>query len=173
MHLRSLKSTTLTHFSCSPNLPRASATWYTHAKHEQILKWLFWKACQLPSSSSIILSNTPVSIQADLQGEQTKSPSIWKRKILSGTVLSCSLLELYSVLLILSPTYSHWWNSTARITKYGLVWGLLLFYCHVWLFQQCSTCCVPEDHTFHLLIGQELLLSPVPQESQEKDDART
>ena len=95
MHLRSLKSTTLTHFSCSPNLPRASATWYTHAKHEQILKWLFWKACQLPSSSSIILSNTPVSIQADLQGEQTKSPSIWKRKILSGTVLSCSLLELF------------------------------------------------------------------------------
>ena len=28
---------TLTHFSCSPNFPRASITRYTHAKHEQIL----------------------------------------------------------------------------------------------------------------------------------------
>ena len=30
---------TLTHFSCSPNFPRASITRYTHAKHEQILKY--------------------------------------------------------------------------------------------------------------------------------------
>ena len=30
-------------------------------------------------------------------------------------------------MLILSPTYSHWWNSTARFTKHGLVWGLLFF----------------------------------------------
>ena len=30
---------TLTHLSCSPNFPRASITRYTHAKHEQILKW--------------------------------------------------------------------------------------------------------------------------------------
>ena len=30
---------TLTHFSCSPNFPRASITWYTHAKHEQILNF--------------------------------------------------------------------------------------------------------------------------------------
>ena len=30
---------TLTHFSCSPNFPRASITRYTHAKHEQILKF--------------------------------------------------------------------------------------------------------------------------------------
>ena len=29
---------TLTHFSCSPNFPRASITRYTHAKHKQILK---------------------------------------------------------------------------------------------------------------------------------------
>ena len=29
----------LTHFSCSPNFPRASITRYTHAKHEQILKF--------------------------------------------------------------------------------------------------------------------------------------
>ena len=29
---------TLTHLSCSPNVPRASITRYTHAKHEQILK---------------------------------------------------------------------------------------------------------------------------------------
>ena len=29
---------TLTHFSCSPNFPRASLTRYTQAKHEQILK---------------------------------------------------------------------------------------------------------------------------------------
>ena len=28
---------TLTHFSYSPNFPRASITKYTHAKHEQIL----------------------------------------------------------------------------------------------------------------------------------------
>ena len=51
MHLGSLDSTqeeeaqeeetqeeearaTLTHLSCSPNLPRASITRYTHAKHE-------------------------------------------------------------------------------------------------------------------------------------------
>ena len=32
---------TLTHFSCSPNFPRASITRYTHAKHKQILK--SWK----------------------------------------------------------------------------------------------------------------------------------
>ena len=31
---------TLTHFLCSPSFPRASITGYTHAKHEQILKWL-------------------------------------------------------------------------------------------------------------------------------------
>ena len=31
--------TTLTHLSCSPNFPRASITRYTHAKHEQILKY--------------------------------------------------------------------------------------------------------------------------------------
>ena len=31
---------TLTHFSCSPNFPRASITRYTHAKHEQILKFM-------------------------------------------------------------------------------------------------------------------------------------
>ena len=30
---------TLTHFSFSPNFPRASTTRYTHAKHEQILKF--------------------------------------------------------------------------------------------------------------------------------------
>ena len=30
---------TLTHFSCSPNFPRASVTRYTHAKHEQILHY--------------------------------------------------------------------------------------------------------------------------------------
>ena len=35
MHLGSLE--TRTHFSCSPNFPRASITRYTHAKHEQIL----------------------------------------------------------------------------------------------------------------------------------------
>ena len=29
---------TLTHFSCSPNFPRASITRCTHAKHEQIPK---------------------------------------------------------------------------------------------------------------------------------------
>ena len=29
----------LTHFSCSPNFPRASITRYTHAKHEQIFKF--------------------------------------------------------------------------------------------------------------------------------------
>ena len=32
---------TLTHFSCSPNFPRASITRYTHAKHEQILNSRF------------------------------------------------------------------------------------------------------------------------------------
>ena len=43
MYLGSLESTqklrvaTLTHFSCSPNFPRASITRYTHAKHEKIL----------------------------------------------------------------------------------------------------------------------------------------
>ena len=31
---------TLTHFSCSPNFPRASIIRYTHTKHEQILKVL-------------------------------------------------------------------------------------------------------------------------------------
>ena len=30
---------TLTHFSCSPNFPRASIIRYTHAKHEQILNY--------------------------------------------------------------------------------------------------------------------------------------
>ena len=30
---------TLTHFSCSPNFPRAPITRYTHAKHEQILNF--------------------------------------------------------------------------------------------------------------------------------------
>ena len=30
---------TLTHFSCSPNFPRASITRYTQAKHEQILNF--------------------------------------------------------------------------------------------------------------------------------------
>ena len=31
---------TLTHFSCSPNFPRAPITSYTHAKHEQILNFM-------------------------------------------------------------------------------------------------------------------------------------
>ena len=43
MHLHLLLSAapraTLTHFSCSPNFSRASITWYTHAKHEQILNF--------------------------------------------------------------------------------------------------------------------------------------
>ena len=49
MHAGSLESTqkaivalgcaSLTHFSCSPNFPRASITRYTHAKHEKILKF--------------------------------------------------------------------------------------------------------------------------------------
>ena len=34
-------------------------------------------------------------------------------------------------------TISHWWDSTARITKHGLVWDLLLFFCHAWRFQHC------------------------------------
>ena len=32
------RATQLTHFSCSPNLPRASITRYRDAKHKQILK---------------------------------------------------------------------------------------------------------------------------------------
>ena len=34
---------TLTHFSCSPNFPRASITRYTHAKHEQIHNYMIGK----------------------------------------------------------------------------------------------------------------------------------
>ena len=37
--LLALPRATLTHLSCSPNFPRASITRYTHAKHEQILKF--------------------------------------------------------------------------------------------------------------------------------------
>ena len=39
MNRRSAPRATLTHFSCSPNFPRASITRYTHAKHEKILKY--------------------------------------------------------------------------------------------------------------------------------------
>ena len=41
MHLGSLElepRATLTHFPCSPNLPHASITRYTHAKHKHIRK---------------------------------------------------------------------------------------------------------------------------------------
>ena len=31
---------TLTHFTCSPNFPRASITQYTHAKYEKILNFI-------------------------------------------------------------------------------------------------------------------------------------
>ena len=34
---------TLTHFSCSPNFPRASITRFTHAKQEQILNSVEWR----------------------------------------------------------------------------------------------------------------------------------
>ena len=37
----------------------------------------------------------------------------------------------------LLSTISHWWDSTARITKHGLVWDLLLCCCHTWRFQHC------------------------------------
>ena len=37
--LRKLELHSATHLSCSPNFPRASITRYTHAKHEQILKF--------------------------------------------------------------------------------------------------------------------------------------
>ena len=31
---------TLTHYTCSPNFPRASITQYTHAKYEQIVNFI-------------------------------------------------------------------------------------------------------------------------------------
>ena len=37
----------LTHFSCSPNFPRASITRFTHAKHEQILNLSIYVSCFL------------------------------------------------------------------------------------------------------------------------------
>ena len=49
---------TLTHFSCSPNFPRASITRYTHAKHEQILKYRNGNGMlTMPSSQSYKVSN--------------------------------------------------------------------------------------------------------------------
>ena len=37
----------LTHLSCSPNVPLASITRYTHAKHEQILKFTIRKTIRI------------------------------------------------------------------------------------------------------------------------------
>ena len=44
---------TLTHFSCSPNFPRASITRYTHAKHEQILKLLMYLSAKNELTNTI------------------------------------------------------------------------------------------------------------------------
>ena len=47
---------TLTHFSCSPNFPRASITRYTHAKHEKILNLLYTHRTSSRVSSCILLT---------------------------------------------------------------------------------------------------------------------
>ena len=47
---------TLTHFSCSPNFPRASITRYTHAKHEKILNLFYTHRTSSRVSSCILLT---------------------------------------------------------------------------------------------------------------------
>ena len=47
---------TLTHFSCSPNFPRASITRYTHAKHEKILNLFYTHRTSSRVSLCILLT---------------------------------------------------------------------------------------------------------------------
>ena len=47
---------TLTHFSCSPNFPRASITRYTHGKHEKILNLFYTHRTSSRVSSCILLT---------------------------------------------------------------------------------------------------------------------
>ena len=64
MHLHLLLSAapraTLTHFSCSPNSPSASITRYTHAKHEQILKWEGRFERRLQTTSLLVIGSRVV-----------------------------------------------------------------------------------------------------------------
>ena len=48
---------TLTHFSCSPNFPRASITRYTHAKHEQILKFSLLESIGVVENDLRVIKN--------------------------------------------------------------------------------------------------------------------
>ena len=48
---------TLTHFSCSPNFPRASITRYTHAKHEQILQFSLLKSIGVVENDFCVIKN--------------------------------------------------------------------------------------------------------------------
>ena len=57
---------TLTHFSCSPNFPRASIIRYTYAKHEQFLNFTIFK------------------------------PSGWKCYKTIGSYFSCAFIEMWS-----------------------------------------------------------------------------
>ena len=47
---------TLTHFSCSPNFPRASITRYRHAKHEKILNLFYTHRTSSRVSLCILLT---------------------------------------------------------------------------------------------------------------------
>lgn len=58
--------------------------------------------------------------------------SLWGNCIaFIGTTFSSSFWEPFWALLIHLLIYSHWWYSTGKITRRGLVWGWRLLSCHV------------------------------------------
>ena len=74
---------TLTHFSCSPNFPRASITRYTHAKHKQILK-----SWELKGKGTVTFPLVPTPRQVLTYRYAPKSHSDNNYKLASNLVLA-------------------------------------------------------------------------------------
>ena len=70
---RALKK--LEHLSCSPNFPRASITRYTHAKHEQILKYKCERNSALQGAENICENTNKIDIRIIERTRSLKTPS--------------------------------------------------------------------------------------------------
>ena len=107
----------LTHLSCSSNFPRASITRYTHAKHEQILKF----ACNLKPisdidecvvdthhncSSDAFCNNTHGSFNCTCKPGFTGDGEKCKGSIFSGMFVLVWQQKLYHLSLVISSCYN-------------------------------------------------------------------
>ena len=107
---------TLTHFSCSPNFPRASITRYTHAKHKKILK-----SWELKGKGKVTFPLFPTPRRVLTYRYAPKSHSDNNNKLASNLVLAHTSSMEHLKLSYVPITYLNFENISF------VLYGLLLF----------------------------------------------